>query len=115
VRDAGPYLDTLNDMVRADCTTRNPAKAEQLAERVDDLEARIAELAAKEELGKLRPELDGRRVMELLDLEPGPDVGRALDFLMEIRLEEGLIGEEEITKRLLEWAGANAIGRSASS
>ena len=115
VRDAGPHLKTLNAMVRADCTTRNPAKAEELAARVDDLEERIAELAAKEELGKLRPELDGRRVMDLLDLEPGPDVGRALDFLMEIRLEEGQIGEEEITKRLLEWAEADKIGRFAAS
>ena len=111
VRDAGSNLRLLNPMVRADCTTRNPAKAKLLAKRVDDLEERIAELAAQEELGKFRPELDGRRVMELLDLEPGPDVGRAMDFLMEIRLDEGKIGEEEVTRRLLEWAEENGVGR----
>ncbi|MGH2754801.1 MAG: CCA tRNA nucleotidyltransferase, partial [Actinomycetota bacterium] len=111
VRDAGPHLETLNAMVRADCTTRDPAKVQLLARRVDDLEDRIEELKAKEELEKLRPELDGRKVMELLGLEPGPDVGRAMAFLMEIRLDEGEIGEAEITRRLLEWAEAERVGR----
>jgi poly(A) polymerase len=113
VRDAGANLHLLNLMVRADCTTRDPAKAKVLARRVDDLEQRITDLAAREELGKLRPELDGRKVMELLELEPGPDVGRAMDHLMEIRLDEGTLGEEEITRRLLEWADENGIGRFA--
>jgi poly(A) polymerase len=102
-------------MVRADCTTRNPAKSKMLARRVDDLEERIVELAAQEELSKLRPELDGKKVMDLLELEPGPDVGRAMDFLMEIRLDEGRLGEEEVTRRLLEWAEENGVGRFGSS
>ena len=103
VRDAGPLLPTLNAMVRADCTTRNQAKAKELAGRMDELEARIAELAAKEELDKIRPELDGRQVMELLGLPPGPLVGEAMEFLLELRLEEGLLGEDEVSKRLEEW------------
>jgi len=74
-----------------------------LSRRMDELEARIEELAAQEQLASMRPELDGLAVMELLDMKPGPDVGRALDFLMEIRLEEGLLGEEEITRRLRDW------------
>ena len=103
VRDAGPLLPTLNAMVRADCTTRNQAKAKELAGRMDELEARIAELAAKEELDKIRPELDGRQVMELLGVPPGPLVGEAMGFLLELRLEEGLLGEDEVSRRLDEW------------
>jgi poly(A) polymerase len=74
-----------------------------LSRRMDELEARIDELAAQEQLAAMRPELDGLAVMTLLDLKPGRDVGRALDFLMEVRLEEGLLGEEEITRRLRDW------------
>jgi poly(A) polymerase len=103
VRDAGPLLPTLNAMVRADCTTRNKAKARELAGRMDELEARIGELAAKEELDKIRPELDGRQVMEQLGVPPGPAVGRAMAFLLELRLDEGLIGVEEASRRLAEW------------
>ena len=85
------------------------AEADQVAlktqteKAVNELESRIAELAEKEQLAALRPELDGVTVMQLLDMKPGRDVGRALDFLMEIRLEEGLLGEEEITRRLRDW------------
>jgi len=73
---------------------------------MDELETRIDELAEQEQLASMRPELDGVEVMKLLDMKPGRDVGRALDFLMEIRLEEGLLGEEEITRRLREWWAA---------
>jgi poly(A) polymerase len=104
VRDAGPYLEHLNTMVRADCTTRNAEKAKKLAARMDELEARIGELAAKEELSKIRPELNGNEVMEYLGLQPGPLVGEAMDFLLEIRLEEGEVGRDEILRRLDEWA-----------
>ena len=103
VRDAGPLLDRLNELTRCDCTTRNAARARALGRRMDELEARITELRAKEELDALRPELDGRAVMEVLGVPPGPIVGRALDFLLEIRLDEGLLGEEAATARLLEW------------
>ena len=103
VRDAGDLLNALNVLTRCDCTTRNEKKARTLSKRMDELEERIAELAAEEELAALRPELDGKRVMEHLGLTPGPEIGKALAFLMEIRLEEGLIGEEVLLKRLDEW------------
>lgn len=103
VRDAGDLLSELNVLTRCDCTTRNEKKARTLSRRMDELEERIAELAAAEELAALRPELDGSQVMEHLGLRPGPEIGRALAFLMEIRLEEGLIGEEAARARLDEW------------
>ena len=102
-RDAGPLLERLNQLTRADCTTRNRAKARMLGERMDALEARIAELREKEELDALRPDLDGRQVMEHLGVPPGPVVGEALRFLLELRIEEGPLGEEEATHRLDEW------------
>lgn len=103
VRDAGPLLSELNVLTRCDCTTRNPKKALQLAKRMDDLEQRIGELAEEEELRSIRPELDGVAVMTELGLEPGPDVGAALAFLLEIRLEEGIIGEDAARERLRSW------------
>jgi poly(A) polymerase len=103
VRDAGDLLAELNMLTRCDCTTRNAKKAARLARRMDELEERIAELAVQEELAALRPELNGHEVIELLGIEPGPLVGEAMDHLMEIRLEEGLIGDEEIRKRLDAW------------
>ncbi len=103
VRDAGPLLDLLNELTRCDCTTRNASKARALARRMDELEARITELRAEEELDALRPDLDGNQVMELLDLKPGRAVGDALTFLMELRLDEGPLGEEEATRRLRAW------------
>ncbi|MEK7410403.1 MAG: CCA tRNA nucleotidyltransferase [Actinomycetota bacterium] len=103
VRDAGDYLNELNVLTRCDCTTRNEKKAMMLAKRMDDLETRIIELTSQEEIAALRPELDGAAVMEQLGLPPGRMVGAALDFLMEIRLEEGLLGEVEARRRLGEW------------
>jgi poly(A) polymerase len=103
VRDAGPLLDRLNELTRCDCTTRNPKKAEALARRMDQLEARIVELREQEELAALRPDLDGKAVMDHLDLAPGRDVGQALAFLLELRLEEGPLGEEEAKRRLDAW------------
>ena len=103
VRDAGPLLGRLNELTRSDCTTRNAAKARALGHRMDELELRIEELREREELDAMRPDLDGNRVMELLGVPPGPAVGRALDFLLELRIEEGPLGEEEATRRLREW------------
>jgi poly(A) polymerase len=103
VRDAGPLLHELNLLTRCDCTTRNARKAQQLSARMDELEARTAELEEREELAALRPELDGHAVMRHLELAPGPDVGAALDFLLELRLEEGVLGAEEATRRLDAW------------
>ena len=102
-RDAGPLLDELNELTRCDCTTRNERKARMLAARMDALEARIDELAEREELASIRPDIDGNRVMELLDVKPGRVVGEALDMLLEARLEEGPLGEEEAERRVLKW------------
>ena len=103
VRDAGPLLGELNVLTRCDCTTRNERKAATLAKRMDELEERIAELSLREELASIRPELDGNEVMKLLGVVPGPQVGKALAFLLEIRLEEGLVGDAEIHRRLDQW------------
>ncbi|HSS09539.1 MAG TPA: CCA tRNA nucleotidyltransferase, partial [Acidimicrobiales bacterium] len=103
VRDAGPLLDLLNELTRADCTTRNAAKAKALARRIDELERRIDELSEREELAAIRPDLDGNEVMSLLGVRPGPIVGEALNFLLELRLEEGPLGKEEASRRLLSW------------
>jgi poly(A) polymerase len=103
VRDAGPLLEELNELTRCDCTTRNARKATILAERMDELEDRIAVLREQEDLSRLRPALDGVAVMELLDIAPGRAVGQALDFLMEIRLDEGEITPDEAAARLRTW------------
>jgi poly(A) polymerase len=102
-RDAGDLLDELNELTRCDCTTRNERKARMLAARMDALEARIAELREREELASIRPDIDGNRVMELLGIGPGRAVGEALDMLLEARLEEGPLGQEEAERRLLAW------------
>jgi poly(A) polymerase len=103
VRDAGPHLELLNELTRCDCTTRNASKARALARRMEELERRIEELRAQEELDSLRPDLSGNEVMDLLGIGPGPDVGKALSFLMELRLDEGPLGQEEARTRLLAW------------
>jgi poly(A) polymerase len=103
VRDAGPLLEQLNELTRNDCTTRNPAKAKALARRIDELERRIDELRRQEELAAIRPDLDGNEVMAQLGVPPGPLVGEALDFLLELRLEEGPLGEEAASRRLAAW------------
>ena len=106
VRDAGSLLQELNVLTRCDCTTRNAKKAARLSRRMDELELRIDELAEAEELAALRPEMDGNAVIEHLAITPGRIVGDAMSFLMEIRLEEGLIGDVEIRKRLDAWYAA---------
>lgn len=103
VRDAGPLLDRLNELTRCDCTTRNQAKAEALAKRMDELEQRIAHLREQEELDSLRPDLDGSEVMAHLGIPPSRDVGQALAFLMELRLDEGPLGKDEARRRLDAW------------
>lgn len=103
VRDADDLLHELNVLTRCDCTTRNEKKAKQLSKRMDDLEERIDTLAEAEQIAKIRPELDGKAVMDHLGLSPGREIGEALDFLLEIRLEEGLIGEEASKQRLDAW------------
>ncbi len=103
VRDAGPLLDRLNELTRADCTTRNAAKARALSRRMDELERRLEELRATEELDAMRPDLDGHQIMEQLHLRPGPEVGEARSFLLELRVDEGPLGEAEARRRLARW------------
>jgi poly(A) polymerase len=103
VRDAGDLLAELNVLTRCDSTTRDPRKAALLSRRMDELEARITELAAEEELRAIRPELDGNQVMTHLGIGPGPLVGEALAHLLEIRLDEGEIGHDEAVARLDQW------------
>ena len=104
VRDAGPLLGRLNALVRSDVTTRNRRKAAELAAAYDELEARIVHLAQEEELSALRPDLDGREIMALLDVPPGPMVGAARAFLLEARLEHGPLEREEAIRALRAWA-----------
>jgi len=103
VRDAGPLLTHLHLLTRADCTTRNKKKAESLAKTYDQLEERIALLMEQEELDKIRPDLSGEEIMQILGIKPSPTVGKAYDFLLELRLEKGPIGKEAATAELLTW------------
>ncbi|MGH3543156.1 MAG: CCA tRNA nucleotidyltransferase [Mycobacterium sp.] len=103
VTDAGPLLPRLHKLVRADCTTRNKRRAAWLQANYDNLEARIAELAAREDLQRIRPDLDGNEIMELLGIPPGPRVGEAWRYLKELRLDRGPLTREEATAELMNW------------
>jgi poly(A) polymerase len=103
VTDAGPLLERLHRLTRSDCTTRNRAKAQRLSRAYDDLERRIRVLAEQEEMARVRPDLDGNRIMELLGLGPGPVVGRAYRYLLDLRLEKGPLTPEEAEAELRRW------------
>ena len=103
VRDAGDELERLHILTRADVTTRNRRKAERLEWAYDDLESRIAEIREAEGIAAIRPDLDGEQIMRILDLKPGPAVGRAYRFLLDLRLDEGPLGPEEAERRLVAW------------
>ncbi len=103
VTDAGPLLPRLHKLVRADCTTRNKKRAARLQANYDSLEARIAELEAKEDLARVRPDLDGNAIMEILGIPAGPQVGEAWSYLKELRLDRGPLSPEEATAELLSW------------
>jgi poly(A) polymerase len=103
VRDAEDQLLRLHALTRADVTTRNQKKSDRLAHAYDDLEKRIASLAEQEELNAIRPDLSGEEIMEILGITPGPEVGEAYRYLLELRLDEGPLSEEEAKSRLLAW------------
>lgn len=103
VTDAGPLLSRLNKLVRADCTTRNKRRALALQRAYDDLEQRISVIQEREDLARIRPDLDGNAIMELLGLSPGPEVGMAWKFLKELRLERGPLSRDEAEEALLDW------------
>ncbi|WP_424861522.1 CCA tRNA nucleotidyltransferase [Streptomyces sp. MMS24-I29] len=106
VRDAGPLLERLHKLTRSDCTTRNKRKAAALSRTYDGLEERIAELQQQEELDAIRPDLDGNEIMTTLGIGPGPMVGRAYAFLLELRLEHGPLGHDAAVGKLKEWWAA---------
>jgi poly(A) polymerase len=106
VRDAGDQLDRLHILTRADVTTRNRRKATRLARAYDDIEERIAVLREQEEIDAIRPEIDGNRIQEILGIPPGPAIGKAYRFLLDLRLDEGVLGEEEAERRLRAWWSA---------
>jgi poly(A) polymerase len=114
VRDAGPLLTRLHVLTRADCTTRNRAKAARLARAQDDLEARIALLSEQEELARIRPDLDGNEIMQILGVPEGPVVGKAYRHLLELRMEHGPLGAERAAQELLAWAADEGLGTPGS-
>jgi poly(A) polymerase len=103
VTDAGALLPKLHKLVRADCTTRNKRRAARLQANYDDLERRITELAAKEDLARVRPDLDGNEIMEILEIPAGPQVGEAWRYLKELRLDRGPLSRDEAVEELLKW------------
>jgi poly(A) polymerase len=115
VRDAGPLLDRLHRLTRSDCTTRNARKAKALSAAYDSLEQRIHELAEQEDLSRLRPDLDGNEIMTILGIGPGPLVGRAYRYLLELRIERGELPHDEAVAELHRWAAEQPeIGSSES-
>ncbi|MEO3811389.1 CCA tRNA nucleotidyltransferase [Sphaerisporangium sp. B11E5] len=109
VRDGGHLLERLHKLTRADCTTRNRRKAQALSRTYDELERRISRLAEEEELAKIRPELDGNEIQRVLGVRPGPIVGEAYKFLLEMRLDKGVVGKEAATEALLQWARERGV------
>lgn len=109
VRDAGDELERLHILTRADVTTQNLKKAERLRRAYDNLEQRIVALREQEALDAMRPDLDGEQIMRVLELSPGPEVGRAYNYLLELRLEHGPLGEAAATEKLQAWARAEGI------
>jgi poly(A) polymerase len=109
VRDAGPLLERLHRLTRSDCTTRNARKARALASAYDSLEQRIAELSAQEDLAKIRPDLDGNEIMRVLGIPPGPDVGKAYQYLLGLRMELGPLQHDDAVAALRAWAAENGI------
>ena len=107
VRDSGELLTHLHVLTRADCTTRNAKKAANLATTYDSLELRIEKLKEQEELDALRPDIDGKEIMEILGIKPSPLVGQAYDYLLELRIERGPLGKEAAQAELLKWWDAN--------
>ena len=103
VTDAGDLLPRLHKLVRADCTTRNAKKARRLQRTYDQLEKRIEEIGRKEDLARVRPDLNGNEIMEILGLQPGPEVGQAWSYLKELRLEHGPLEREDAIAKLREW------------
>jgi poly(A) polymerase len=106
VTDAGDLLPRLHKLVRSDCTTRNRRRAAALSATYDSLEQRIAELSEAEDLARVRPDLDGNAIMEILGIGPGREVGEAWRFLKDLRLERGPLDPDEAEAELRAWWAA---------
>ena len=115
VTDAGELLPRLHALTRADCTTRNRAKAARLSQSYDGLERRITELQAQEELARIRPDLDGNEIMKLLGIAQGPLVGRAYTHMLELRMEHGPLGHDRAVEELLRWARESGLATGSSA
>jgi poly(A) polymerase len=115
VRDAGPLLTRLHVLTRADCTTRNNATALRLQRAYDDLARRIKALSAQEELDKIRPDLNGTEIMQVLGIPPGPLVGQAKRFLLELRMEHGPLGRDRAARELAALGTGKGPGRAGSA
>jgi poly(A) polymerase len=115
VRDAGDQLERLHVLTRADSTTRNRRKADQLRRTYDDLEARIARLQEQEELDAIRPDLDGNQIMSLLGIGPGREVGEAYRFLLELRLDHGPMSQDDAAAARLSGGAQRGRGRLPQS
>jgi poly(A) polymerase len=111
VTDAGPLLGRLHKLVRADSTTRNKRRAAMLQATYDDLEQRVARITAEEDLARVRPDLDGNAIMELLGVPAGPVVGKAWKHLKELRLEHGPLSRNDAEAALLTWAQEQGLAR----
>lgn len=110
VRDSGPLLERLHKLTRSDCTTRNKRKAAALSRAYDGLEERIERLQEQEELDSIRPDLDGNEIMEILSVGPGPAIGQAYAFLLELRLENGPMQRDDAVSALKEWWATQSQG-----
>jgi poly(A) polymerase len=108
VTDAGPLLERLHRLVRSDCTTRNRRRAAALQRSYDSLEQRVATLREQEQLDSIRPDLDGNEIMRLLDLQPGPQVGKAYKHLLAVRMERGPLTHDEAIAELRAWAATQS-------
>ena len=106
VRDAGPLYERLNRLTRADATTQNKRKAQMFSDAMDEMEQRVRDLKQREDIEAIRPELDGNEIMQLLGLEPGPQVGVAYQHMLEYRLDKGPVGHEAAVEELKRWAAA---------
>jgi poly(A) polymerase len=109
VRDGGPLLERLHRLTRSDCTTRNARKARALASAYDSLERRIAQLSEQEDLAKIRPDLDGNEIMRVLDIPPGPLVGKAYQHLLGLRMDSGPMDHDDAVAALHAWAAENGV------
>ncbi len=107
-REAGPLLGDLNKLIRCDCTTRNRSKETKLHRLIDEMEDRVVVLAREEVEAAKRPQIDGQAVMERYEVKGGPMIGKALQFLLGLKNDEGELPTDELYQRLDAWWADNS-------